>query len=702
MEASTPLTSTSQFIQADEDDDFDEDSIPGFSHPAPSAPAQDKGKGRAPEQLAPPSTSPRPAVSGNIGSSTGGSGQASTRQTVGGVRVETRFTGVDTLDEPIAVTIGRDLLSIYNKLVQVLYPVRKGGGREVLRDWDLWGPLILCLLLGIMLSVNAPPDQALGVFSSVVVLICVGSLVVTIQAKLLGGRVSFFQGLCVLGYCVAPLDVAAFISCFVRIIYVRAPIAILAWAWCIWASVNFLDGTKIEQQRILLAVYPLLFILLWSGSQLRIQALNHKVGECLPVHQGCDYRKMASAERIQMHSVRLDTPLVDNAEYCTEFNTTDPKMPVELWASEEKKENMQIKETRAQSKLVTLSYNHVMPSKGEDASDVGAQNILHYLAITKIPSVQACQSESDTYAEADQGNTFTLVECPSGTGQLIARLTDDEIDVAIALTDPLISGIAKGSKAYKLVGSYVNTPLNWAVITGKETKFNSIADLEGTSIGISRPGSGSQTMAYVMALQQGWNTDNLQFKVNNDIHGLIDSVNDGSTSAFMWEWFTTKPYADAGKVRFIGSVPTPWPSWLIAAHPSPDRAPPEALRTFLHTLSTYVRAFDAPAARETSDVAFIQEKFGYPEADIKVAHLHALYPFYFLDFQLVHVSRMLTVMPHRHGSAPSPIRPIARRSRKKVLSDTLEVLEKAGVIKAPQGGQFDVRDFVDSGVVSLI
>ena len=39
--------------------------------------------------------------------------------------------------------------------------------------------------------------------------------------------------------------------------------------------------------------------------------------------------------------------------------------------------------------------------------------------------------------------------------------------------------------------------------------------------------------------------------VNNDIRGLINSVNDGSTSAFMWEWFTTKPFADAGEVRFV-------------------------------------------------------------------------------------------------------------------------------------------------------
>ena len=61
-------------------------------------------------------------------------------------------------------------------------------------------------------------------------------------------------------------------------------------------------------------------------------------------------------------------------------------------------------------------------------------------------------------------------------------------------------------------------------------------------------------MALVMALQQGWDPESIEFKgiphaisrlqvftnsltlrnfiaVNNDIHGLIASVNDGSTSA---------------------------------------------------------------------------------------------------------------------------------------------------------------------------
>ncbi|KAI0303806.1 Yip1-domain-containing protein [Multifurca ochricompacta] len=263
--ASAPPTATTQYIQADDsDDDLNDEDIPGFGAGTPLLDTPDKGKGRVPDHLASPGIPP-PVVSGNINSS-GNPSKSPARQSFGGVQIETRYGGIDTLDEPITATIGRDLLSIYNKLVQVLYPIRKGSSREVLRDWDLWGPLILCLMLGILLSVNAPKDQSLGVFTSVIVIVCVGALVVTIQAKLLGGRVSFFQGLCALGYCVAPLDIAALVSCFVRVIYVRAPVAILAWAWCIWASANFLDGTKIDPQRILLAVYPLLlfyFILAW-------------------------------------------------------------------------------------------------------------------------------------------------------------------------------------------------------------------------------------------------------------------------------------------------------------------------------------------------------------------------------------------------------------------------------------------------------
>ncbi len=75
-----------------------------------------------------------------------------------------------------------------------------------------------------------------------------------------------------------------------------------------------------------------------------------------------------------------------------------------------------------------------------------------------------------------------------GTGQVISRLSNDEIDVAIALTDSLLAGIAKGSTAYKLVGSYVTTPLNWAVVASPKSEYQKIEHLRGTTMGVSRIG----------------------------------------------------------------------------------------------------------------------------------------------------------------------------------------------------------------------
>ena len=46
-----------------------------------------------------------------------------------------------------------------------------------------------------------------------------------------------------------------------------------------------------------------------------------------------------------------------------------------------------------------------------------------------------------------------------------------------------------------------------AVITGKDTRFQSIADLRGQTIGVSRLGSGSHIFANYMALREKWYAD---------------------------------------------------------------------------------------------------------------------------------------------------------------------------------------------------
>jgi hypothetical protein len=42
---------------------------------------------------------------------------------------------------------------------------------------------------------------------------------------------------------------------------------------------------------------------------------------------------------------------------------------------------------------------------------------------------------------------------------MTAKLIDGSLDVAIALTEGLLAGIAKGHDAYKIIGTYVESPL---------------------------------------------------------------------------------------------------------------------------------------------------------------------------------------------------------------------------------------------------
>jgi protein YIPF6 len=64
----------------------------------------------------------------------------------------------------------------------------QGNMSEGLRDWDLWGPLVFCLLLSMFLSFRAAGEQKELVFSGVFAMVWIGKAVVTMQIKLLGGN----------------------------------------------------------------------------------------------------------------------------------------------------------------------------------------------------------------------------------------------------------------------------------------------------------------------------------------------------------------------------------------------------------------------------------------------------------------------------------------------------------------------------------
>eukprot|EP00054_Salpingoeca_dolichothecata_P015207 m.87041 g.87041 ORF g.87041 m.87041 type:complete len:209 (+) comp21377_c0_seq1:704-1330(+) len=172
----------------------------------------------------------------------------------------------DTLDEPVSTTLLRDLKAIFSKFYHVLLPHKS---RRLLHDWDLWGPLLLTVCLALLLRSNAADSQKTQIFTGVFFIIWCGSTVITINNKLLGGTLSFFQGVCVLGYCVLPLVVSCillrFVSAIISHLSLRLVVVAVGFSWSIWASVGFLGNSGPDNRKALI-VYPIVlfyFVLAW-------------------------------------------------------------------------------------------------------------------------------------------------------------------------------------------------------------------------------------------------------------------------------------------------------------------------------------------------------------------------------------------------------------------------------------------------------
>ena len=117
------------------------------------------------------------------------------------------------------------------------------------------------LFSSLSFSDGTPTDQSAAVFAGVFVIVWLGSGVVTINAQLLGGNISFLQSVCVLGYCIAPLTLASLVTRIVpgSLMHRIVPWVVVAVAlvWCCKASVGFMSVLVPTEKRAL-AVYPVL------------------------------------------------------------------------------------------------------------------------------------------------------------------------------------------------------------------------------------------------------------------------------------------------------------------------------------------------------------------------------------------------------------------------------------------------------------
>lgn len=75
---------------------------------------------------------------------------------------------------------------------------------------------------------------------------------------------------------------------------------------------------------------------------------------------------------------------------------------------------------------------------------------------------------------------------------MVTSLRANEIDVGIGLTEGWVAGLGSAppgaEAAYRIVGTYVESPLCWAISTGRDRSMDDVDALKDGKMGVSRIG----------------------------------------------------------------------------------------------------------------------------------------------------------------------------------------------------------------------
>ncbi|MFD2037450.1 ABC transporter substrate-binding protein [Belliella marina] len=164
----------------------------------------------------------------------------------------------------------------------------------------------------------------------------------------------------------------------------------------------------------------------------------------------------------------------------------------------------------------------------------------------------------------DEGYELIWQEESKGSGAMNKALREGNTDIALVLTESFIKDRIEGNPS-KIIGLHIASPLNWGIHLSAKSKEESLGELSQAPFLISRFGSGSHLMAFLLAKQQGWDTSKLNFEVIDNLEGAKKAFENEEAKMFLWEKYTTKPLVDAGQFKRVGEIPTPWSCFVIAA-----------------------------------------------------------------------------------------------------------------------------------------
>ncbi|KAH7823295.1 putative Yip1 domain containing protein [Monocercomonoides exilis] len=177
-----------------------------------------------------------------------------------------------TLGESVVDSLMRDIKSIGTNLLGILCPSKSNSKKHHLQNWDLWGPLAFSLIFGCCMTLQATSGESAVFFTIAFVVMWVGATAVSWNAKFIGGNLSIFQSVCLLGYCLCPYCVVAIAGAAVSLVnlayvsfIVKSVLGLAAFIWSIIATVPFFS-VIVPPKRVALGMFPVIlffFALTW-------------------------------------------------------------------------------------------------------------------------------------------------------------------------------------------------------------------------------------------------------------------------------------------------------------------------------------------------------------------------------------------------------------------------------------------------------
>ena len=168
----------------------------------------------------------------------------------------------NTLNESIRTTINRDISLIITKIKYVVNPfIPRDQKNYHIRQWDLWGPLLLNIILAFTLSLDTKEKGQM--ITLIFVIFWLGGVILYLNANFLVVKASIFQMLCLLGYCLFPLNLSAIIVTIINFNDIFKLIIVMStFCWSVYSSSDYLKIISNQEQRYLV-LYPCILFYLY-------------------------------------------------------------------------------------------------------------------------------------------------------------------------------------------------------------------------------------------------------------------------------------------------------------------------------------------------------------------------------------------------------------------------------------------------------